>query len=126
MSLKNETKYEDMVCVLEELHDYMPTISTTAIVDVSDTEQTELTYDDFHYILTGGDLLTAARARGSQRIRKCGERPKDRLEGILPVCEDWHAKMCLLGVSDLSVPLFVLYLVVTQLMHYDHNCYTKY
>ncbi len=39
------------MCILEELHDYVPTISTTATVDVSDTEQTKLTYDDFHYVL---------------------------------------------------------------------------
>ncbi len=48
---------------------------------------------------TGGDQLTAARARGSHRVRCNAERGKDRLEGLQPVCEDWHAKVCLLGVS---------------------------
>ncbi len=91
-------------------------------VDVSDTEQTELTYDDFHYILTGGDLLTTARARGSQRIRKCGERPKDRLEGILPVCEDWHAKMCLLGVSCFLCTLLLR--IVNHLNIQNTVCYS--
>ncbi len=67
-------------------------------VDVTDTDQAELIYDDFHKILAGGDMLTAARARGSQRVRRCGQRPKERLEGILPVCEDWHCKAVLMGV----------------------------
>ena len=42
--------------------------------------------------------MTAAWARGSQRVRSNSERGKDRLEGLQPVVEDWHAKVCLLGV----------------------------
>ena len=42
--------------------------------------------------------MTAAQASGSQRIRRNSERGRDRLEGVKPVCEDWHAKLCLLGV----------------------------
>ena len=44
--------------------------------------------------------MTTARARGSQRIRSNSERGKDQLEGLQPVVEDWHAKVCLLGVSN--------------------------
>ncbi len=47
----------------------------------------------------GGDQLTAVRARGSKRVRYNSLRGKDRLEGLEPVIEDWHAKVCLLGVS---------------------------
>ena len=42
--------------------------------------------------------MTAARVRGSHRVRCNSERGKDRLEGLQPVCEDWHAKASLLGV----------------------------
>ena len=49
---------------------------------------------------TGGDQMTAAQARGSQRVRSNSERGKDRFEGLQPVVEDWHAKVCLLGVSS--------------------------
>ena len=52
--------------------------------------------DHFHHILFGGDLLTCARAGGggdAQRIRQ------SRLEGLIPVVKDWHAKACFLGVS---------------------------
>lgn len=47
--------------------------------------------------------MTAARARGSQRIRSNSYRGLDRLEGLQPVVEDWHAKMCLLGVSVIII-----------------------
>ena len=56
----------------------------------------------YHQILLGGDQLTVARARGSVAVRAdhiahvCSRR--DRLEGLLPVVEDWHAKQCLLKV----------------------------
>lgn len=56
-----------------------------------------------HTSLAGGDQLTAARARGSQQIRCNSERGKDRLEGLQPVVEDWHAKVCLLGVCVCSL-----------------------
>ena len=50
-------------------------------------------------MLCGGDLLTAKRARGSQYTRSNSLRGKDRLEGLKPVAEEWHGKMCVLGVS---------------------------
>ena len=56
--------------------------------------------DKFHRVLFGGDQLTAKRARGSQYVRSNSLRGKDRLEGLKPVVEDWHAKVCLLGVSS--------------------------
>ena len=43
--------------------------------------------------------MTAARARGSQRIRNNSKRGTERLEGFHPVVEDWHTKVCFLGVS---------------------------
>ena len=51
-----------------------------------------------HLFLSGGDQMTCARIRGSQRIRSNSERRIDRLTGIVGVTEDWHAKMCFMGV----------------------------
>lgn len=45
--------------------------------------------------------MTAARVRGSKRIRSNSERGKVALEGLEPVVEDWHTKVCFLGVSIL-------------------------
>lgn len=50
--------------------------------------------------LTGGDQMTCAWVRGSQRIRTNSDRGCDCLQGVAGVCEDWHAKMCFLGVSN--------------------------
>ena len=99
--LKSEISHADMIAIEEELHKYVPRITSTATVDVmveGKTENCTITEDKFHRILFGGDQLTAARARGAQRIRSNSERPLDRLEGLEPCCEDWHAKGVLLRV----------------------------
>lgn len=49
---------------------------------------------EFATALMGGDQLTVARARGSQLIRSNSGNKQDRLAGILPVSENWHAKLC--------------------------------
>ena len=84
---------------MESLHEYVPTHSTLSKEAISrDNEEVDVMNDKFHPILFGGDQLTVARARGCQKIRKNSERGKERLEGLTPVCEDWHSKLCLLGV----------------------------
>ena len=52
----------------------------------------------YQTIPVGGDYLSVARARGSQLIRTNSKCSRDKLEGMLPVAEDWHAKLCLLDV----------------------------
>ena len=42
--------------------------------------------------------MTAARTRGCKQVMSIADRGKERLEGLIPVVEDWHAKMCLLEV----------------------------
>ena len=96
----SEISYEDMVAVMEELHKYVPTVSTTESVMVAGSEEEDTVHlDTFHYLLFGGDQLTAARARGGLRTRENSQRPRHRLEGLQSVCEDWHAKAILLEVG---------------------------
>ena len=45
----------------------------------------------FHQTLLGGDQLTAARVRGSIAARRDHQTRRERLQGLLPVVEDWHA-----------------------------------
>jgi len=45
--------------------------------------------------------MTAARVRGSQKIRSNAERGKEQLRGFVAMAEDWHAKVVLLGVSQI-------------------------
>ena len=119
--LKTETKYEDMVGIMDHLHQYVPTVTSEYIYEDEESgTQNKVSGDHFHYsligkymiyismsymkcilytkICVGGDQLTAERARGSQRISDNSKTGAERLEGLLPVVEDWHAKMCLLEV----------------------------
>lgn len=47
----------------------------------------------------GGDQLTCARARSCQRARMNADCASDALAGLVPCCEDWHAKVTFLSVS---------------------------
>ena len=75
---------------------YMPQFGPVTVE--GEVEDCYVTEDRFHCMLLGGDQLTAARARGAQRIRSNSERSLDRLEGFEPTSEDWHAKGILLAV----------------------------
>ena len=97
---KCETKHEDMVSILDHLHQYVPTMSVDDVVEVPGLPTgLKVTIDHFHYLLFGGDLLTEMRAGTARNIRCNSERGRDRLEGLIPCVEDWHAKVCLLEVS---------------------------
>ena len=86
--------------ILEHLHQYVPTLRREEKVDLPGTEeQVSIQVDDFHQILLGGDQLTVARIRGAQRIRANSESASGRLQGFVPMVEDWHAKQCFMGVS---------------------------
>lgn len=95
----NETAYEDMIQILTHAQKYVPskTVKRNLVLPSKNT----ISYEEEHYAVTliGGDQLTVARARGAQRIRSNSTKSEDRLDGLLPVTEDWHAKMCLLQVS---------------------------
>ena len=65
----------------------------------------------FHKTLLGGDQLTCARVRGCHKARTSEENDLDHLQGLVPVAEDWHEKMCLLEVCC----LYSLSLIVFEL-----------
>lgn len=99
MFLKDENKLDEMVDILHELHRYVPAKSETKEVPVPDsTEVRPLSEIAFHRLLFGGDQLTVKRARAGVRIRNNSTNSADRLEGLLPVAEDWHAKVVFLEV----------------------------
>ena len=69
---------------------------TVELLELSEPVKVQLDY--FHNILVGGDQLTCARVRGGQRIRENSCTGRKRLEGLVPVIEDWHAKVCFMQV----------------------------
>lgn len=84
---------------MEDLHKYVPaTVIQGTYLDSCGVEK-EAVVEKFHYILLGGDQLTASRARGSQRIRRNSRTPRGRIEGFCPIVEDWHAKGILMTLS---------------------------
>ena len=47
-------------------------------------------------ILLGGDQLSTYIAKRVQAQRSNSTSTFEALEGLIPVCEDWHTKLCLL------------------------------
>ena len=46
-----------------------------------------------------GDQLTAARAQGAKKAKLNADAPTSRLQGLVPVSEDWHTKVNFLEVG---------------------------
>ena len=100
--LKDENKLDEMVDISDDLHKYVTTVRTTQEVEVTSTGETTQTKtihtDHFNHILLGGDQLTVARIRGCHRMHTNTHNGRDGCEGLLPVVEDWHTKMCFMKV----------------------------
>jgi len=79
---------------MDQFHSYVPTKQKTKQLP----DNIELEDNIFHRILIGGDQLTVARCRGSTAARSDHRTALERLEGLKPVCEDWHAKKSFLMV----------------------------
>ena len=54
--------------------------------------------DTIYPVFFGGDQLTSERGRNSQLALQDHDTSEDRLEGLICVTEDWHAKVVLLQV----------------------------
>ena len=100
VKLKNENIIEEMVDIMSETQKYVPTLSKILDIDVSRGATVTAKVAHFHNILFGGDQLTVARARGAQHARVNSVDGVGHLDGLVPVCEDWHAGAVLLSVSD--------------------------
>ena len=126
VQLKNENIIEEMVDIMSEAQRYVPTISKLLEIEVSEGSTVTAKADHFHNVLFGGDQLTVARARGAQHVRKNSVDGVGRLDGLVPVCEDWHARVVLLSVSHFFwIPLCLLHIlgvVFTISRQYGRDC----
>lgn len=84
--MKDETKHSDMIEIMTTMQEYLGQ-----------------DYDENRRVLSGGDLLTCERQQGSQKHMMCGNTPRERLQILEPVTEDWHALVTLLEVSNINV-----------------------
>lgn len=102
--------HEEMTEILAHMQRYVP---CKGIVKTWDMEPYTQTDYQFVTTLVGGDQLSTAHARGCISIQDNAENNFDKLRGLLPVIEDWHAKVCFMQVSFCS---YSLYLVHTALI----------
>ena len=101
---KNENKSSDMVEILSHLHQYVPMLEYTQDTIVPGTMvMVSVPKASVHPILVGGDQLTAARARTACKAKANEDKPALRLEGLVPVAEDWHPKVIFLKVCDIVI-----------------------
>ena len=93
---KNELIYEDMIDILGEYKNYIlsKVIPLKELIPGSEITENRA----YVAILISGNYLSVALTRGAQYIRRTSELAMHQLDGILPVAEDWHAKVCLLEV----------------------------
>ena len=110
-----------MVDILDVLHQYVPKTTTTQTYDTcaedGSTRTTEVHIDHINPILIGGDQLTVARVRGSQDALLNSESGTQRVQGLLPVIEDWHAKICYMQV----LPMLIMFLIPDKTLDCTHG-----
>ena len=95
---KCEIKHVEMIDIMKSLQKYQSTpMKCQWRFQGSVTERSMQIHSTISSL--GGDMLTAKRARGSKHIRSNSTRGLDQLQGLVPVVEDWHSKVCFLGVS---------------------------
>ena len=99
----NENKLDEMRQIMEILHKYVPTRPSVGTFNLPNGESLEYDNTKLFEILFGGDQLTVARAAGVKALRLGHETAQERLDGLLPVIEDWHARVVLLKVNLLQV-----------------------
>ena len=91
-----------MIKILSDLQKYVPNKDCTNLVHIPSTgEVVAKDSTEFQHILFGGDQLTVARARGAITAMANHPTVQKRLEGIVPVIEDWHTLVVLLEIRKL-------------------------
>ena len=90
---KDEKKYDEMVDIMDYVQDQMRRYYGEALKDNQD-ELAEVLKQLL--VIFSGDQLTRERAHGSQLVRDGCATKAERLQQILPVVENWHAKQTFL------------------------------
>ena len=100
--MKDENKIDEMVQILDDLHQYVPSTEEISVHQVT-TEVGTLTERirdiKYHHLLFAGDQLTVKRARSARSQRDNSQHAQGKLRGFVPVAQDWHAGQCLLEVQ---------------------------
>lgn len=96
---KNETVGSEMIEILQTLQDkYVPKWSETNGTNGAQSTVTQK-------LFVGGDQLSEERARCSMSAMKDGDTELERLDGLIPKIEDWHAIRYMYAVCTKLIPL---------------------
>ena len=95
--LRNENKVDENRRIMDELHKYVPAKEVHCQNTLPNGETDEETTEKLYQVLFG-DQLTVARARSVTGMRRTHDTNKEKLQGLIPVVEDWHARVTLLHV----------------------------
>ena len=101
--LPKNGKNEGSDPVTTHLHEYVPQMQQTQQMkqqSVPQTNETKQAYITKIFSTYTGRTPTdyIAHATPAIKVKSNGETPSCRMEGFLPVVEDWHAKFTLFGV----------------------------
>ena len=110
VNLQDENKLEEMSKITEHYMTYVPTVEAKGHLVLPNEDS--LIQHSFPFFF-GGDQLTVVRIHGTQPLRDSHDKLTDRLEGLLPVVEDWHTRMVLMKVS---------WFIHSELLIYFHFC----
>ncbi len=87
-----------MAHILDHHKTLVPTVKMNGHLQLSNADLLQIDDTTFFSILFGGDQLTVTRVRGIQAQCDTHDNRVDKFEGLLPVVEDWDARMTLLKV----------------------------
>ena len=99
MLLHDENNLDGKNSILHHFMKYVPTLTREGEMPLPDENIFTLDDTTFSNILFGGDQLTAARMRETQALIILPKTLTDRLDGVIPVLEDWYSRMALVDVS---------------------------
>ena len=105
--------HEDMIDIVEHAQKYVPVQQVTRELPVPGQEPIHMADQNYWITILGGDLLSAVRARGAQRIRSNSATSEAKLDGVLPVVEDWHCKLCFMEVH-IILPINIFCLIYSN------------
>ena len=83
---------------MKGLHKYVMKNSYQLTYHLPEGGDCVATEDCFHRTLFGGDQLTVSRSRSAQSARCNDDVTEERFGGLIPITEDWHARMTLMRV----------------------------
>ena len=97
MAKKSETVVLDVLMKNEAKHSDMHDIMKVQPAYLGDG------FPGDKQVLSGGDQLTCERERCARRHRMDADTPRERLQLLEPVVEDWHTMQSFLGVSEVYI-----------------------